>query len=260
MAKKIVNSKRFPDITFELYEKINEEGNILYIVRHTDLMDAILNRIPKGYNCKYDFDKVQILGNMHFLVKVLLEDNETRIVEHGEVCPSTLTTQIAKEYPATMAMNRAFDRAAIRYFNLEKKVYSDNEINLSSMKDTPESSANSAVAATSSQTQTKTAATAASANNKPGFAEVDSSVSAKNAPKPKFEQASTQASSKEMERLTKLSTLKVGLLKYADLTLEECFNKDKNNLIWIAQKVTSGVNIEKADLIREFLTLKNVSY
>ena len=238
---KYAKSKRFEGIMFPLTEIINEKGNVLLIAAHSDLLSAVIN-LSSERKLKYDYDQIQVLGREHFLVKCIFQDEEYRIVEYGEVNPATLTSSIAREYPATMALNRAFDRAAIRYLNLEGKVYSDNELDVKNFKKAEEASP----ADTSSC----------------GFEDVDSATDTINEPKLSPEPSlQTPGKSKDnKEKSSKLGQEKVGMLKHAQLTLQECLDKDKPHLIWIAQNVKSGGNLEKANQIRSFLQESGVSY
>lgn len=277
MAKVNAQSKRFENLSFELYEKLNEEGRVIHIVSHADLMDAIVNKIPEGFKCKYDFSNIQVLGNTHFLAKAIIEDNVTRIVEYGEVTQSTLSTKIAKDYPATMAMNRAFDRAAIKYFGLGKKVYSDNEISPSTLKDAPAKTTTTATTAPAPTNKEEKVHNAASKDT--GFNEVDTSTppepatpaktlsekkktsektSSLGQPKPQETNRGTNAET--AERLRVLSSTKVGFMKYANKTFEEVLKDDEKTMKWIAREVKSGPNASKADLVREYLNLKNINY
>lgn len=239
---KYAKSKRFEGIMFPLTEIINEKGKPLLIAAHSDLLSAVIN-LSSERKLKYDYDQIQVLGKEHFLVKCIFQDEEYRIVEYGEVTPATLTSSIAKEYPATMALNRAFDRAAIRYLNLEGKVYSDNELDVKNFKKAEEASH----ADTSSC----------------GFEDVDSATDTINEPKLSPEQSlrtpEKREDNKEKES-SKLGQEKVGMLKHAQLTLQECLDKDTPHLIWIAQNVKSGGNLEKANQIRSFLQERGVSY
>ena len=132
-----VESERFSGLSIELYNKLNEQGHPIYIVRHTDLVAAIDSQEVRANGCRYEFGPIQIIGDMHYLVECVIRDGNGNfeIREHGEVMQDTLLTEISKQYPAKMCLNRAFDRAAIRYLGLGKRVYSSEEIEPSTLKD-----------------------------------------------------------------------------------------------------------------------------
>lgn len=109
-----------------IYEK-DENGRTLNFITHDSLEDIIHNQIESG-QVIYDYELVKISPE-HCVAKCVISDKQgRRIVAIGESQPSTLTTEIANDYPATMATQRAFGRAVIRYLMLPGKVFSSVEI------------------------------------------------------------------------------------------------------------------------------------
>lgn len=101
------------------------------IISHADLEDIVLNQID---DVRFSYSVIETTKPPVFICKM---DYENRHVEAiGEATYASLTTEIAKQFPATMAANRAFDRAAIRLLGFEGKVYSDNEIDKTTIKKT----------------------------------------------------------------------------------------------------------------------------
>lgn len=99
------------------------------IIPHNVLWDIIHNQITdKEIICSYNPVAVT---KEHCFIGCTMQDTAGRsVTEFGESTTETLTSNISKGIPATMAQIRAFDRAAIRYldFDCDGKVYSDQEI------------------------------------------------------------------------------------------------------------------------------------
>lgn len=103
------------------------------IISHNELEDIIINQCS---GVSFTYVPVEHFNAPVFICKMYNAD-KTRVIEAiGEGELQSLTTEIARQFPATMAANRAFDRAAIRFLGLSGKVYSDNEIEKSSVSDT----------------------------------------------------------------------------------------------------------------------------
>ena len=99
------------------------------IVFHHELENLINEVLPNAGICiRYDF--VVYNNNLDdVVVKCEMWDSQMRrVVTIGEATPSTLNSTIEKAFPTTMAMHRAFDRAAIRFLGLGMHVYSNMEM------------------------------------------------------------------------------------------------------------------------------------
>lgn len=107
--------------------EMTKGGRTTTIVEHAAFEDIVFNRLQKLDGFKYSIEP--IVGFMHPVAKCTMCDNSGReIIEIGEAHPDTLVNDISRQNPVIMAVNRAFDRAAIRFLNLEGKVYSSAEI------------------------------------------------------------------------------------------------------------------------------------
>lgn len=100
------------------------------IIGHKALESAY-QEIAEERGLQYEYKgtpKDWVVGENHFAVPCVLTDVLGYKVEMiGESLPATLDNDIARNYPVTMAQNRAFDRAVIAYLGIEK-AYSSNEI------------------------------------------------------------------------------------------------------------------------------------
>lgn len=123
-----IKSKVF-NLTFETktFESV-EDGNSVNIITHEALEGIIHDQLPANVEVRYDFTVVAS-DISHCVVQCVMSSvaPKRRIVAIGETVPDTLETDISKQYPCTMACNRAFDRAAIRFLGLEGKVLSNLE-------------------------------------------------------------------------------------------------------------------------------------
>ena len=125
------------DAEFEAKAYAGDNGEVM-IISHTAIDDIVHNKIPRELGVKYD-NKALMMNEGHFVMQCTFCDNAGRRAQAlGESTPPTLTTQIAQSYPALMAEQRAFDRAAIRFLQFERKVYSNLEIDLSESEETRE--------------------------------------------------------------------------------------------------------------------------
>ena len=106
----------------------NKYGKKTPIAAHAELERCILD-----LNASFRFSPATIFdGHVAIICEITSHDGERTISAVGEACNNTLNSEIAKNYPITMACNRAFDRAAIRLLKLKVDglgpVYSDLEI------------------------------------------------------------------------------------------------------------------------------------
>ena len=107
--------------------EMSQGGRTITIVEHAAFEDIVFNRLAKLDGFKHSIEP--IVGFSHPVVKCIMRDNTGReITAIGEAHPDTLVNSISKQNPVIMAGNRAFDRAAIRFLNLDGKVYSSEEI------------------------------------------------------------------------------------------------------------------------------------
>lgn len=116
------------DRNFEVscWEMEQKNGRKLIIIEHAALEDIIFNEIAQpGFN--YELTPVVGMAN-HPVAMCVMTDANRRIIAIGEAHPESLVNKISRQNPVIMACNRAFDRAAIRYLDLEGKIYSSEEI------------------------------------------------------------------------------------------------------------------------------------
>lgn len=115
-------------------QEMQSEGETVYIVPHAALEDVLLNH-EQVQNQRPIVNSTQLIthdpGHYAFLCSIV-DNNGYRVECIGEATPATLTTPISRNYPVLMAHKRAFDGAVIRYLGLQGKVYSDQQIVLSS--------------------------------------------------------------------------------------------------------------------------------
>ena len=126
---KTIKSKYFDrDFTVSCWE-MEQGGRTLTIIEHAAFEDIIFNELAEEpIDLEYILEP--ILGVATYpVMKCTMKDNSgRRIIAIGEAHPNSLVNEISRQNPVIMAGNRAFDRAAIRYLNLEGKVYSSEEI------------------------------------------------------------------------------------------------------------------------------------
>lgn len=124
---KIIKSRYLDkDFTVSCWD-LKQGGRTLTIVEHAALENIIFNALDvKGFS----FDLEPIIGIAeHPVMKCVMQDATGRkIIAFGEAHAESLVNNISRQNPVIMAGNRAFDRAAIRYLDLEGKVYSSEEI------------------------------------------------------------------------------------------------------------------------------------
>lgn len=109
------------------WEMKQKSGRTLLIVEHAAFEDIIFNKLKKE---GFSYELTPILGIANYpVMRCSMGDASGRkIIAIGEAHPNSLVNAISKQNPVIMAGNRAFDRAAIRYLDLEGKVYSSEEI------------------------------------------------------------------------------------------------------------------------------------
>lgn len=117
--------KEFEVASFEA----QDEGETVEVVSHTALQHIAHNLLPTELKTQYSLEPLLLSPN-HCVAKCVFADNTgRRIIEIGESMPSSLSTEIARNHPATMAFNRAFDKAFLRYLDVPGKVLSNSESN-----------------------------------------------------------------------------------------------------------------------------------
>lgn len=122
MPNKVTSGYLGIELEVDTYES---DGKV--IISHLSLEDIAYNQMPKEINFKTKTEILYVNGT-HCVAKCTVSDRNGRVIEAiGESTSNSLTTSVAKMYPALIAAQRAFDRAFIRYLNLPGKVYSDTE-------------------------------------------------------------------------------------------------------------------------------------
>lgn len=157
MDKKVtIKSRRFENLEIEVYESKNDMGRTIYLIRHSELLDIIENRLPENIKIEYDWDSIQVLEPHHYVVKAWIKDSNGICVKmFGESLPATLNTTISKQYPATIAANRAIDRAIIKYLDIPR-TYSSEEIAIDTKEDTKLTETNNSSSESGEKTNTAT--------------------------------------------------------------------------------------------------------
>lgn len=117
-------NQEFEVSCWEMHQK---NGRTLTIIEHAALEDIIFNKMNiEGFS--YEITPIASAVNYPVIQCVMSDANGRHIIALGEAHPDSLVNTISRQNPTIMAGNRAFDRAAIRYLNLEGKVYSSDEI------------------------------------------------------------------------------------------------------------------------------------
>ncbi|MBQ3010719.1 MAG: hypothetical protein IJD81_05970 [Oscillospiraceae bacterium] len=102
------------------------------IIPHDVLHDLIYNSEEAAQNNIQVHSVLSFSEPGHYAYQCVINDKNGRRIEgFGESTAATLTTEIARNYPALMANKRAFDDAAIKFLGCEGKVYSDQQIDIS---------------------------------------------------------------------------------------------------------------------------------
>lgn len=114
------------DIPQKEYESAGEN---VTIISHKTLEDLVYNSVEaKAENIQAHQTLLSSEPGHYVFLCAINDKNGRRVEGLGESQASTLLTKIAQDYPATMAFNRAFDSAAIKFFGFPSKVYSDLQI------------------------------------------------------------------------------------------------------------------------------------
>lgn len=117
----IVKTRRFGEVEIEVYEK---DG--VQIISHSALMTLYLQK--KSERKLITTYETLFINETGMTVRCFIKDGDEVVDGFGESNPLSLETEIAKQYPHSMANNRALDNAFLNYLGLEKKVYSSSEI------------------------------------------------------------------------------------------------------------------------------------
>lgn len=97
------------------------------IVTHKSLLNCF-NEIQLEHKLKLELKELHISLNHNVFLAKISDKNGFEVQEIGETTPDTLNSQIARENPALVAAQKAFDRAIIQYLNFRENVYSIHEI------------------------------------------------------------------------------------------------------------------------------------
>lgn len=132
----IVFSKYF-NKEFEVQTFASADNPDVQVISHDSLERIIFDEIPLlfpdqglNYDVCVDYPKI---GNPspdpnHFVYRCTMWDKSNRkVMKVGETKTETLDTEIARNHPALIAQQRAFDRAAIAYLQLPGKTFSTIE-------------------------------------------------------------------------------------------------------------------------------------
>jgi hypothetical protein len=122
-----IHSNRFNQ-TFEVnaYQSTNERGDEVLIIYHRSLQRLGYEIMATNPNFKVSYKDVAT-NPKYCVVRCNISDGKIDVEEVGETTPETLENDISKMYPCTLANNRAYDKALIRYLDIPGKVYSDLE-------------------------------------------------------------------------------------------------------------------------------------
>jgi len=186
------------DMDFEMLTYQTDDGKT--IISHNSLEDIINNELPMEYETRHD-TKLLYVSDAHNVAQCIFVDKMNRRIQGiGETTFATLKTEVARDNPALMATQRAFDRAAIRYLRLPGKVYS-------SLEGVDEEAPRN----------------------------IQEDTSAPQAPKSE-EQASSIQSPKS--RLEELGNITFGMGAYIDkpCTLAELYKNDYQSFVWLLEK------------------------
>ncbi len=97
------------------------------VVKHSSLEDIYYNELQVTLPVTCEMKAIKVSPD-HNVFECTISDGGRTTKAIGESSPNTLDSQIAKDYPATIAYQRAFDRSLIRYLGLPGRVLSDLEI------------------------------------------------------------------------------------------------------------------------------------
>lgn len=123
-------NKEFEVETFDVPSP--ETGEVLKVVKHESIEDIINRQIPfdKSINAqiRYNFQFCEGLSYPAYICEITDIVSGRLVSASGSATMGSLSSSIAKKFPAEMAEKRAFDRAAIKFLAFPKKVYSSSEI------------------------------------------------------------------------------------------------------------------------------------
>ena len=101
-----------------------EKYGDLELISHQSLVDVFSEL--DGVDITYDVVSSDLRHSVIF--GTISDDKGNRVTELGEALDASLSNDIARMYPTTMAFTRAFDRAVVKYLMLPGKNYSNTEI------------------------------------------------------------------------------------------------------------------------------------
>lgn len=121
---------RYLDKEIEFSEAtIMSNGDRKVLIPHDALEELIYNSDKAAKdNIQVHYTPVVTEPRHYAFMCAINDKNGRRIESIGEALDATLDTEIAKNYPALMAVKRAFDDAAIKFLGLPGKTYSDQQI------------------------------------------------------------------------------------------------------------------------------------
>lgn len=110
-----------------LNKDIELETNGLMGPKHAALEAIFYDEIVPMYDAQLDIRWIRAdLDHSIVQATISSESLKRRITTNGESTRNTLTTEISANNPSTIAFNRAFDRAVLKFLGLYK-VYADSE-------------------------------------------------------------------------------------------------------------------------------------
>lgn len=135
----MVTEERFscPHLGIELsYQKtdIIDGDTSISLISHDSLKDILINQIPPDINVNYTFNIIKAELDHSVVICTITDNTGRRIEALGESTLPSLINDISRNYPTTMAKKRAFDQAVIDYIGIGGKVYSDLQIDATSIK------------------------------------------------------------------------------------------------------------------------------
>lgn len=110
--------------------------NGMLVLTHAGIKNFVLNAMmaqslnKKDWPITYSYESVKV-SDAQCVVNCTFSYGNYTVTETGETGARTLYTDVAKNYPYLEAQKRAFDRAAISFFQFQvdgRQVYSDSEI------------------------------------------------------------------------------------------------------------------------------------
>lgn len=269
-------------VEFDIPMKETESaGELVTLIPHDALKDLVYNS-PEAKKLNLQPHSTPIIAEPgHYAFICSMSDNTGRRVESmGESIDDTRLTKIARDYPTSMAFNRAFDAAAIDFFGFPGKVYSDWQINDKQTEQSKVSSntAGNKEAAKSSGKATKEEKEApatkgkANENDKPfpaaeTKAAQETTKAAKESKEPVKEETTVKEAITEETAAVETTAegtqkdefdetiIVVGSMKRAGLSVRECYKQKPDAVRWIAYSLTGKAEIYQAqkDVCQRFL-------